>query len=92
VPEGAFQGGADGDQAMRIREVVPPSDAGVTSRIQSRGRSMSLTFSGQLSGQPARRVRHDVRDGMAVIAFSAAASSALAAALMLFLAAVGQAG
>jgi hypothetical protein len=29
---------------------------------------------------------------MAVIAFSAAASSALAAALMLFLAAVGQAG
>jgi hypothetical protein len=53
---------------------------------------MSLTFSGQLSGQAARRVRHDVRDGMAVIAFSAAASSALAAALMLFLAAVGQAG
>ncbi len=46
---------------------------------------MSLTFSGQLSGQPARRVRDEVRDGMAVIAFSAAASSVLAAALMLFL-------
>ena len=46
---------------------------------------MSLTFSGQLSGQPARRVRHEVRDGMAVVAFSAAASSGLAAALMLFL-------
>jgi hypothetical protein len=77
---------------MRIPEAVPPSDAGVTSRIQSRGRSMSLTFSGQMSGQPVRRVRHEVRDGMAVIAFSAAASSALAAALMLFLTAVGRAG
>ena len=49
---------------------------------------MSLTLSGQLSGPPARRVRHEVRDGMAVIAFSAAASSGLAAALMLFLALV----
>jgi len=65
--------------------------AGVISRIQSRGRSMSLTFSGQLSGQPVRRVRHEVRDGMAVIAFSAVASSGLAAALMLFLSLVGQA-
>ncbi|MFL6108362.1 MAG: hypothetical protein ACJ72D_06550 [Marmoricola sp.] len=27
---------------------------------------------------PARRVRHDVRDGLAVMAFSAAASSAIA--------------
>jgi hypothetical protein len=36
---------------------------------------MSITFSGQLSGQPARRVRHEVRDGVAVIAFSAVASS-----------------
>jgi hypothetical protein len=51
---------------------------------------MSLTFSGQLSGQPARRVRHEVKDGMAVIAFSAMASSGLAVALTLFLAAVHQ--
>jgi hypothetical protein len=50
---------------------------------------MSLTFSGQLSGQPVRRVRDEVRDGMAVIAFSALASSGLAAALMLFLSMVG---
>ncbi len=53
---------------------------------------MSLTLSGQLSGQPVRRVRHEVRDGMAVIAFSAAASTVLAAALMVFLSVVGQAG
>jgi hypothetical protein len=44
---------------------------------------MSLTFSGQLSDQQARRVRHEVRDGLAVMAFSAAACSALAVALML---------
>ena len=44
---------------------------------------MSVTFSGQLSGQPARRVREEVKDGLAVIAFSATASSALAVALML---------
>lgn len=50
---------------------------------------MSLTISGPLSGQPARRVRHEVRDGMAVIAFSAVASTGLAAALMLFLSLVG---
>ncbi len=31
---------------------------------------MSITFSGQVSGQPARRVRHEVRDGVAVIAFN----------------------
>ncbi len=52
---------------------------------------MSLTFSGQLSGQPVRRVRHEVRDGMAVIALSAVASSVLAAGLMLFLSVVGRA-
>jgi hypothetical protein len=50
---------------------------------------MSVTFSGQLSGPPARRVRHEVRDGVAVIAFSAAASSALAVALMLLVALAG---
>lgn len=44
---------------------------------------MSVTFSGQLSGQPTRRVRQEVKDGLAVMAFSAAASSALAVALML---------
>ncbi len=46
---------------------------------------MSLTVPGQVSGQPVRRVRHEVRDGMAVIAFSAVASTALAAVLMTFL-------
>ena len=50
---------------------------------------MSVTFSGQLSGQPVRRVRHEVRDGVAVIAFSAAASTALAGALMLLVRPVG---
>lgn len=32
----------------------------------------------------ARRVRHDVRDGIAVMVFSAAASTGLAALLLLF--------
>jgi hypothetical protein len=32
---------------------------------------------------PARRVRHEVRDGIAVIAFSAAASTGVALALLL---------
>lgn len=44
---------------------------------------MSVTFFGQLTGQPARRVRHEVKDAVAVIAFSALASSTLAVALML---------
>lgn len=44
---------------------------------------MSVTFSGQLSGQPIRRVREEVKDGLAVIAFSAASSSILGVALML---------
>ena len=44
---------------------------------------MSVTFSGQLSGRPTRRVREEVKDGLAVIAFSATASSVLAVALML---------
>ena len=44
---------------------------------------MSVTFSGQLSGQPTRRVREEVRDGLTVIVFSALTSSALAVALML---------
>ena len=44
---------------------------------------MSVTTSCRVSGQPARRVRHEVRDGLAVIAFSAVVSSALAVALTL---------
>ena len=45
---------------------------------------MSFTYPGQLSGPPpARRVRHDVRDGAVVIAFSAMASSGLALLLLL---------
>ena len=50
---------------------------------------MSVTFSGQLSGQPTRRVRQEVRDGVAVIAFSALASSALAVTLVLLVALAG---
>ena len=52
---------------------------------------MSLSLPGQLSARPigavrpVRRVRHEVRDGLAVIAFSVVASSGLALALMLFL-------
>jgi hypothetical protein len=53
---------------------------------------MSLTFSGRMSGQPVRRVRDEVREGLAVIAFSALASSALGVALMLFLSVAGRAG
>jgi hypothetical protein len=60
-------------------------------RIHDRGRSMSLTLSGQVTAPPVRRVREQVREGIAVIAFSAVASSALAAVLMLFLGLVGRA-
>ena len=42
-------------------------------------------------GRPLRRVRHEVRDGVAVIAFSAAASTALAGAILLVVTLVGQA-
>ena len=47
---------------------------------------MTSTISGHLPSTgrataPARRVRHQVRDGLAVIAFSAAASTAVALAL-----------
>jgi hypothetical protein len=48
---------------------------------------MSVTVSGrlsdQLSGRPVRRVREEVKDGLAVIAFSATASTALALTLLL---------
>lgn len=48
---------------------------------------MSTTFTGPRSGpgpgRPVRRVRHEVRDGMVVAAFSALASTALAGAMLL---------
>ena len=50
---------------------------------------MSVTFSGQLSGQSPRRVRHEVKDGVAVFAFSAVSSTALAVALMVFVRLIG---
>ncbi len=37
----------------------------------------------EAAARPVRRVRHEVRDGVAVIAFSAAASTALAMLLLL---------
>ena len=51
---------------------------------------MSLTFSGRPSAPPVRRVRDEVKDGLTVIAFSAVASSGLAATFVLLLALVGQ--
>ena len=39
--------------------------------------------------RPVRRVRHDVRDGVAVMAFSAAASTALAMMLLVLVRAAG---
>jgi hypothetical protein len=58
---------------------------------------MSTTWSGRVSGaaaqaararrpmpvRPVRRVRHEVRDGVAVIAFSAVSSTALAGTMLL---------
>ena len=41
------------------------------------------TRDGQVSGRSTRRVREEVKDGIAVIAFSAGASSALAGALLI---------
>ena len=38
---------------------------------------------------PVRRVRHDVRDGLVVVAFSAAASTGLALALLLLVRVAG---
>ena len=58
---------------------------------------MSVAFPGisdrlQEPGQPApvRRVREEVRDGVAVIAFSAAASTGFALTLMLIVTLVGR--
>jgi hypothetical protein len=41
------------------------------------------------AARPVRRVRHEVRDGVAVIAFSAAASTALAMMLLLLVRVAG---
>ncbi len=41
--------------------------------------------------RPQRRVRHEVRDGVVVIAFTAVASTALAGAMLLVITWVGQA-
>jgi len=48
-----------------------------------------VSVSGRVAGKPVRRVREEVRDGAAVVVFSAAASSALALALTLVLHLVG---
>jgi hypothetical protein len=44
---------------------------------------MSITYTGLRSGRPVRRVRHEVRDGVTVIAFSALSSTALAGTMLL---------
>lgn len=41
-----------------------------------------LTADGLAQGRPRRRVREEVRDGLAVVAFSAVASTVVAAALL----------
>ncbi|HWM00091.1 MAG TPA: hypothetical protein VNP20_22320 [Nocardioidaceae bacterium] len=42
-----------------------------------------LVADGHVCARPRRRVREEVKDGLAVVAFSAVASSVLAAALLL---------
>jgi hypothetical protein len=44
---------------------------------------MSITYTGLRSGRPVRRVRHEVKDGVAVVVFSAFSSTALAGAMLL---------
>lgn len=43
---------------------------------------MGVSLSGRVAGKPVRRVREEVRDGLAVAAFSAVASSGLAFVLL----------
>jgi hypothetical protein len=50
---------------------------------------MSVTLPESSTSHHPRRVRHLVRDGVAVIAFSAAASTALALALLLLVTLAG---
>jgi hypothetical protein len=45
--------------------------------------------SADVTARPVRRVRHEVRDGVAVMAFSAAASTALAMTLLVLVRAAG---
>ncbi len=50
---------------------------------------MSITTTGahpgSAPGRPVRRVRHEVRDGLAVVAFSAASSLTLAGVMLVLL-------
>jgi len=50
---------------------------------------MSVTVPEPSTSTPVRRVRHQVRDGVAVIAFSAAASTGVALALLLLITLAG---
>ena len=52
---------------------------------------MTVTLSGQVprASPPPRRVRHQVRDGVVVIAFSAVASTGLALAVLLLVSVAG---
>jgi len=52
-------------------------------------RPMKVRLAGELSDRPTRRVREEVKDGLAVIAFSAAASLAVAIVLTIFAHLVG---
>ncbi|HYO41102.1 MAG TPA: hypothetical protein VER39_15760 [Nocardioidaceae bacterium] len=49
----------------------------------------STTVTGPDTGPPTRRVRHEVRDGLAVAAFSALASTGLALLLLLLVTVAG---
>ncbi len=62
----------------------------------ARGRSRAAPAAGPVTadptdptGTPARRVRHEVRDGIVVAAFSATASTGLALALLLLVRVAG---
>jgi hypothetical protein len=63
------------------RQLTRLTDLGAEFRAELRG-DEDLATSQPLT--PARRVRHEVRDGVAVIAFSAAASTGVALMLLLF--------
>lgn len=51
---------------------------------------LSGTTAPAVAARPLRRVRHEVRDGAVVMAFSAVASTALAGAMLLLVTLVGQ--
>lgn len=56
---------------------TPTRNTSAQSSAQSSSRA-SRPALGQVPGRPLRRVRHEVRDGVAVMLFSAAVSSGLA--------------